>query len=294
MAIRIVLLLAIAGAFGRAGEHRLTGNFRIDLLAARTDSVSMLSVSVIDDARYQSPLMNGLYSLAVPGAGQWAAERYTKSLLFFGAEVALIAYAMINDDRGDKKTAEFQQYAEAHWSPLRYARWIERHGVADYGPNLPQAMDYAKVSAFDFSQINAWERGDYGAHKEGFSHTLPEFRSQQYYELIGKYHQFKFGWDTYPDVNNDGIPDSDGGVTDNMIPQQLKDYAEERGKANDYYYAASFAVSVLVINHVASAVDAFLSTKNFNKQFSASLRIVPDDTPEGKRLRSAVSLSVGF
>ncbi|MFA5832643.1 MAG: hypothetical protein WDA22_04105 [Bacteroidota bacterium] len=271
------------------GEKRITGNFQWDLVQVHQDTVSSSVSVLVQSPQKQEPFLNGLYSLALPGVGQFQTEHYTKAAIFISAEVALVVYALVNNSLGNTKTTEFQAYAEQHWSPERYAKWINTYGVSEYGPAA--SIDLNRVRQYDFSEINDWERG---VHKLGFSHSLPKFREQQYYELIGKYHQFKYGWDKYPDLNLDGIPDSDGGRYDDFIPQQLKDYAVERGKANDYYYAASFAVSVLVINHVLSAIDAIISTKSYNSTLSASLNMKPVDGVEGKRLLSQLTIKIGL
>jgi len=51
-------------------------------------------------------------------------------------------------------------------------------------------------------------------HNIGFSHELPTYNTQQYYELIGKYSQFKYGWDTY--VAKDGTRYGDDGYDLNV------------------------------------------------------------------------------
>lgn len=290
--ISVVVILFSMNAL--CGEHTLSGNIRLDILSLNTykENTNRIFFQQEQVKEKQNGFMNGLYSLVLPGAGQFRSERYTKAAIFLGVEIALATFAIISNNRGDKKTDEFQQYAEQHWSALRYAKWINVYGTADYGPAA--TIDLNRVAQNDFSEINAWERSFHNVRNIGFSHTLPEYQAQQYYELIGKYHQFKFGWSSYPDLNNDGIPDSDGGNYDDFIPQQLKDYAVERGKANDYYYAASFAVSVLVVNHVLSGLDALFSTADYNRDISASLQLTPVDGLEGKRLLSEVRLSIGF
>ncbi|MEW5798997.1 MAG: hypothetical protein AB1728_08300 [Bacteroidota bacterium] len=289
-------ILLLVFAFAYSGEKKITGNIEWDLKNVAQDSVVQQSVVPVYNEQHQNPFYNSLFSLVIPGTGQYHSERYTKAAIFFGAEVALIAYAFISENSGDKKTEEFQKYAEAHWSAERYARWIEAHGKADYGPTSVTftESDFAAIrNNHDFSKINEWEQG---MHSEGFSHQLPRFREQQYYELIGKYRQFKFGWDQYPDANNDGIPDSDGKQYDNLFTadDQITSYAAERARANDYYYAASFAASAIVINHVLSALDAYVSTKSFNNEVSATLGLKPVDSYEGKRLLSELRIRVGF
>jgi hypothetical protein len=292
----VIIALFVFSASVIAGEPTATRSFGRDLQSMSFDTVTAQATVLVVQPEHQDKFMNGLFSLAVPGAGQYRTERYTKAAIFFGAEVALIAYAVISNANGDTKTEEFQKYAEAHWSAERYALWIMNHG-ADYQDltktNSPGnvTLDLNKVRQNDFSEINAWESAP---HSGGFSHSLPAFRHQQYYELIGKYYQFKFGWDTYP--NAGGIPASDGGDYFNNFAaeKQVKNYAAERGKANDYYYAASFAFSALLINHALSAVDAFFSTASYNNEVTAEMRVVPVDGVEGKRLLSQVKISVGL
>ena len=289
-----ILAWSIASVF--AGEKTITGNIEWDLKNIAQDTVVQQGVVPGYNEQHQNPFYNSLFSLVIPGTGQYHSERYTKAAIFLGAEVALIAYAFISENNGDKKTEEFQKYAEAHWSAERYARWIEAYGKADYGPTSITftESDFAAIrNNHDYSKINAWEQG---SHSEGFSHQLPRYKEQQYYELIGKYHQFKFGWDQYPDTDNNGIPDSDNKQYDNYFSAeaQVNAYAAERAKANDYYYAASFAASVIVINHVLSALDAYVSTKSFNNEVSATLGLKPVDSYEGKRLLSELKISIGF
>ncbi len=288
----VVLFICVVNVL-LSGEKTFTGNFRVDLMTSDQDSVAQTELVVTNNSLRQNPFMYGLYSLAIPGAGQLRTENYTKAAIFFSAEVALIVYAIVSNNNGDKKTNEFQAYAEAHWSAERYAKWIVTYGGADYNPTDVSRIDITAVkNNNDFSKINEWESG---LHKIGFSHQLPVYQSQQYYELIGKYHQFKFGWDTYQ-VDINGVPVSDNGQYDNLLSseKQFKDYAVERGKANDYYYAASFAASALVINHVLSAVDAFFSTNSYNKEISATFQVTPVDGIEGKRLLSEVRVQIPF
>lgn len=286
-----VLILSVAASV-YAGEKTLSGNLQWDLSGVERDTILSNEFNFARHPNMKNPFYSGLFSLAIPGAGQYHSERYTKAAIFLAAEVALIAYVVINNNNGDKKTEEFQAYAEAHWSARRYALWIRSSGVTDYGPNSPTITDdnLNRIDAYDFSKINEWERGQ---HKIGFSHQLPPYGEQQYYELIGKYHQFKYGWDTYP-RDAQGIPISDGGRYDDMIPQQMIDYSKERGRANDYYHAAGFAASAIVINHVVSALDAYLSTKNYNKEISSSMGLKMEEIGGRKELVSELRLQVNF
>ena len=276
------------------GEKKLTGNLRLDLLAVSGDTVVNTSSYQIstEPVDIKNPFYGGLYSLVLPGAGQYEASRYTKAAIFFAVEAALVTYALVQQHNGNTKTQEFEKYADAHWSAVRYAEWINTYGVADYGPNITfTPQDLIAVQNSDFSKINSWEAGE---HKLGFTHLLPKYGEQQYYELIGKYNQYKFGWDTYIDANNDGIPDSDNGRYDELIPVQMQNYAKERGKANDYYYAAGFAVGMIVINHVVSALDGYISTRSYNNEISSSVGMNIKEIGGEQKLFSELNLAVHF
>ena len=288
-AIIVILFVPILAC---AGTRDLTGNARVDLLSISVlDTVPQLQTLMarneVDPGKLKSPALGGALSLLVPGAGEYYSERYVKAGIFFVVEVAAVTAAIVYNSKGDNKTAEFQSFAEAHWSAVRYAKWINAFAAADYttGPKTP--IVESRVAAHDFSGINDWESGSHqskiDANIQGFSHQLPNFGDQQYYELIGKYNQYKFGWDTYPDANGDGIPDSDGGHYNDLIPQEMKDYAVERGKANDYYYAAEVATALIVANHVISALDGIWSTASYNKAVTSEVGLRFQDIGGGEK-----------
>jgi hypothetical protein len=107
----------------------------------------------------------------------------------------------------------------------------------------------------NWNELNRLE-SDLGSY---YSHHLPYFGEQQYYELIGKYPQFAVGWEEFGDNVNKPYTYGD------PLPQQFLDYSVMRGEANDYYKIATTAVSVIVINHILSVVDAVWSVSRYNK-----------------------------
>jgi hypothetical protein len=241
-------------------------------------------------------LLGGVFSLAVPGAGGIYSERYVKGAIFLGVEIAAIATYLTFEGKADDKTAEFEKYADAHWSAVRYALWLNNYAakyradgknasiVIDANTSLPS---WERVS---LEEINAFERGQFS---EGFSHTLPAHGEQQYYELIGKYNQFKFGWSTYP-VDGQGIPLNDKSYNED-IPQEMIDYAVERGKANRFYYNAGIATSILIINHVLSALDGAWSVSRYNKEISTEVRVkVEEPAPVSFVPQATATLTLRF
>jgi hypothetical protein len=278
--MKALLVLLFVPVIALAGKNALTGNVRLDLLSvAQQDSVPQ-SKSIMEHAAHsnlKSPLMGGMLSLLVPGAGEYYSERYVKSGIFFALEVAAVTTAFVYNSKGNKKTDEFQNYADQHWSAVDYALWIIKNGAHYNTAGTPAPnIDIDKVKTNDFSQINAWESA---SHTTGFSHQLPPYGDQQYYELIGKYSQFKYGWDTY---QFNGAHDGDDGYDVNYIPQEVKDYAANRGKANDYYYMAEIATALIVANHVLSALDGVWSSANYNKEITSEMGLRLQDLGGGE------------
>jgi hypothetical protein len=94
-----------------------------------------------------------------------------------------------------------------------------------------------------------------------YSHILPHYNSQQYYELIGKYPQFNEGWDDAAPSFSYGDP----------LSAKLLYYSGERGKANTYYTTASTYIAIAMVNHVVSVVDAVLTAGSYNRGLHASV-----------------------
>ena len=121
-----------------------------------------------------------------------------------------------------------------------------------------------------------------------FSHKLPFFGEQQYYELVGKYFQFAPGWSDYSYIlNEDGNPtwiDPDGNFLLSIDPEMTAGdgskpnvtdtffrYAEDHGEANDYLRRASRVSMLFVLNHLIAAVDAAVFAKIHNNRIQTSV-----------------------
>lgn len=253
----------------------LTGNLRVDLLGAAdmTGGPAPAMQEGPDGASSRkSPWLAAGLSLAVPGAGELYAESYWKAAAFFAVEVAAWAVAYSQDKKGDRQTDSYQGYAHEHWKTYRYARWTVDH-ASDIHPGFGSTAEYEAMflggEQVDWAILNQLER-DLG---EWYSHSLPPFGDQQYYELIGKYQQFYQGWDdadpvltTYPQIT----ARLESGTT------RFTYYAGERGKANDFYSTASTAVTIAVINHILSALDAAWTAGSYNGMHaSVGMQAVP-------------------
>jgi hypothetical protein len=304
---KILVVLAVAGALmhaeSRGGESTvirrettaadvvLTGDLRSDLFAG---SMVFAPSANLQDAMqprdHKSPWLAAGMSLVVPGAGEFYAESYWKAAAFFVVEVAAWSVAYTYDKKGDRQTDMFEGYAREHWSPLKYAQWTynnagEINGSVGLAPYQAIAT-WQTDGEVNWDLLNQLER-ELGSW---YSHSLPRFGEQQYYELIGKYQQFYQGWDdadptltTYEEVT---ARLHAGGTNFTW-------YSGERGKANDFYNTASTAITVAVVNHILSALDAAWSAGSYN---SVHASVGMQSLPVGGRTVHVpvVNLSYGF
>jgi len=242
-------------------NYKLTGNLLADSKIVLNNYEELSAVFALDDLPdKKSPVLAGVMSAVLPGSGELYVGEYLKAAIFFAVEAALITVAVINNNEGDKLTAEFETFADEHWSVVDYANILMLH------PGIPEDCNIENLINPDenlppWERIEDWDELNHCEEEE--THDLPNYGEQQYYELIGKYPQYSSGWDTF-DSDNDEFYD---------VPQILKDYAVMRGNANDAYNVASKAVIGLYINHLLSAVDAVWSATTYNNKLAIKMRV---------------------
>lgn len=261
-------------------EKTLSGNLQVDsrfLFSQNQTKEQMLSFSAkkfqSSETGKKSPLLGGLFSIVVPGAGEFYSESYLKAGIFFVVEAAVVTAAIIYNNKGNKKTDEFQNYADQYWSVVKYANWMITNkdllGLTDVDPEKmrndiiistdPNLPPWRQV---DFGELNSYE-SQVGANGFGFTHQLPVHGEQQYYELIGKYHQYSPGWAQFSPTDSDP----------HNVPDQMKSYSIMRGDANSYYNTAETAVIGIYLNHFLSALDGVWSAIRFNNEIAFNARV---------------------
>ncbi len=178
----------------------------------------------IDSGNSQkSPITAVILSGIIPGLGQWYAGDKIKALGFATTEAALWFGRSRFIDKGDEIKQEFRTYADQFWSDSDYFNWAGTVDISKY------------------------------------SHVLPDTKTQQYYEMIGKYNQFVAGW-----------PDSEGNPDQSEM--RLR-YMAQHHESNKNYKNADKLVQILVLNRVISAFDAAFSIHRNNKQLRAKFRV---------------------
>ncbi len=259
----------------------VTGNIQVDLFGKKELGVLLFDQDQTNgaaDFSRKSPWLAAGLSAVLPGAGEFYAENYWKAALFLAIDVAAWTIAYTSDKKGDDQTVFFQGIANEKWNVVRYAQYsldnfltlaevptnrrdaIRTGLIVNPSAALPsQRVNWALMNEFE-RYISSSQAGKY------YSHQLPPYGDQQYFELIGKYPQFNPGWFDAPanwvyDVNEDNVSPT------------FKSYATERGKANDYYSRATSFVTIAIVNHVLSALDAAWTASNYNKSIHASMRM---------------------
>ncbi len=299
----LTLLVPLAAFAGEkpaaAAAVHLTGNRQVDFfgsaepaLALKDRPVSLQELSESPDGTEKSPWLAGAMSLAIPGAGEVYTKNYIKGAAFFAVEAASWIIHFSYDKKGDNQTALFKAYADEHYSVDRYANWTLAH-LSALNPLIPHsATEYHDAiyvydpdpsqpcpppfDCINWAELNAMERDIAAGGSNGYTHSLPYYGEQQYYELIGKYEQFSRGWD-----DSDPSSPVENNVPIRSTSARMFQYAEMRAQANNYYDVASTFVSVAVINHILSAADAFWSATRYNKALHAELRMKMQRTPYG-------------
>ncbi|MBK8945675.1 MAG: hypothetical protein IPM32_10465 [Ignavibacteriae bacterium] len=212
----------------------------------------------------KTPILAGLISFAIPGAGQFYSESYLKAGIFAAVEVSAIVFAVIYNGKGNDQTEFFENYANQNWSAYRYANWTIHNASTinpDVDPNNYNVID--QNNNVNWNELNRLE-GDIGNY---YSHRLAPFGDQQYYEMIGKYSQFNVGWVQFGDDPTKSY------VYGDPLVEQFDYYSTERGKANDFYTISKWAVVAVVSNHFISALDAAWTANSYNKKFNLNVSV---------------------
>lgn len=247
------------------------GNFNKDLSSSLETNLYS-----IENSKEKSPVLAAILSAAIPGAGEIYAGNYLKGAIFLGVEAGIWTLNIINNNKGDNQTEVYQNYANEHWDVYKYAAWLKSNNFSgSEGIDLNSDKETLRL------QVNLVE-------SQNFSHTLPNYGAQQYYEVIGKYQNFVTGWSSANAslINND--PNSSNYYFNVRLPQVL-DYMQSRQDANDYYQFADRMISVAILNRVLSVADAIWTVSVFNSDLEVRTSARLKNTYSFKEGRNVMS-----
>lgn len=205
-------------------------------------------------------------SALVPGAGEFYTKSYWRAALFAALEIGFWTANIIYDNKGDKEDERMRAFGDEHWNELKYwskvyAKAFEK-GIWE-GDQLSDDDDYDDYTAENIEILRQKES------EVGYTHTLPRTKTQQYYEMIYKYlHQFGVGWDDTPSFT---YYDDHANIT--TTTPNINEYRDMRNLSNDYYEVATTMVSLVLANHLLSAIDAAIAAKQHNKKYHYSLHV---------------------
>lgn len=235
-----------------------------------------------------------VFSLLIPGAGQFYADRSAITTYIFPLlEIGLLGGILYYNSKGASKTDEYESYANKEIVTL------EIGGYLYTGPRYNR--EYQNITQNALSGFNSSE--SYTYRPDFF--RLEDTNSQHFYEDIGKYNKYIFGWaDWYHtfaadsdgsfllnDINywdiTDGLPneiqwqgnyvisDYVAGSTNNqsispnspMASPMRRQYIKMRQDAEvEYSIARAFGFG-LALNHLISGLDALRVTNKRNRYY---------------------------
>ncbi len=234
----------------------------------------------------ESPGYAFLASAVIPGLGQAANRQWWKTALFVTAEATLLGIYIHRENRGRDGERYYEKFGNEHWSVVKYARYIaeihepNRHDydfydlLTEHGQEVYEQNDGVVEPSFDIGvdwpiiDIDALrdaERNSLHSNGNAFSHDLPDYGSQQYYELMSKYYQFSPGWSDW----NSNIHDPES----NVASEHFLYHAQIGFDFNNDLGVARNMLTALVVNHFVAAFDAYFTQKlrSARMQPSASL-----------------------
>lgn len=233
-----------------------------------------------------------LGSALIPGLGQAANKKWIRAAAYFAADIIFVTVHIHNFNRAKELERRYKKFANENWSVVTYAQWlIEYHNqnnISNVYINELENQVEGETPAYnpetDWNVVdiellrNVEEHTPYispDGSGNTFSHEMPDYGSQQYYELISKYYQYGPGWNDFG-VNRNGDPlDSlyqlswDG----RSMPPNFIRGAGLSERFNDKYRLAGNMVSLLLLNHLVSAFDAFATVKLKNHRLEADTNL---------------------
>lgn len=242
----------------------------------------------------EQPGLALLSSGILPGSGQLANKNWIRGGLYAALEVAAIYMIVEFDNRGDRGQRRYENYADQNWSVTQYAKWLVdyhdvnglenseleslRAMVEDLEPTFDTDIDWNNI---DINIVRDVERQTRfvtpdNLSNSNFSHILPGYGSQQYYELISKYYQFQAGWQDYYSFHETKstspyLISRNGSNASDMF---FKGASLADDFNNDFRTSKNFRM-VLIANHILSAFDSFFTYTLKQNRIQATTSMAP-------------------
>jgi hypothetical protein len=222
-------------------------------------------------------------SALIPGAGQAANGKWVRAGVYFATEVVGLIYHLDRNAKAREQEKAYEQFTHNNWSVVAYAEWLVNYSQLHSLDNDWQSLE-AEILGDDPNWENTredWNQVPISTLRNvenqtpfifqdrigsNFSHELPDYGSQQYYELISKYYQYQPGWrDWYTEITsaqNQNISMYRYFWNGEDEPFDL--FYEGRNRAQEFnqnYRVAGNILKLLVVNHIVSAFDALFTVQ---------------------------------
>ncbi len=223
---------------------------------------------IVVNYRKKSAALAMACSALIPGSGSiYANYRSWTGYVFPILEIALwVGYIHFQKEGLDKEDA-YEDYADLHYDRELY--YEARDNMMDVIGEDAEVQDIYDETHF----------------------RLDETNTQHFYEDIGKYNKYVFGWTdwhnkygyqgnyswawdtsaddpnhkwignypTNPDYNDETDPSRDSALRD--------EYIDMRQEAEDYYTKADYCTWGIMLNHLVAIIDAYRVTKSYNVEY---------------------------
>ena len=276
----LLIIFAMTGYLGANDLNNLNSRFQpavtTNFFFLDQDSLpAALEIVKQEDSLVVYPARPMLYSLILPGVGQW----YNKSPawkigLFAGIEAASIFSRLQWRKKAEDIRLKYEIFADDNWD---LETWVSNTLNTPLGNYADVHINGTHKIILVLSGSLAEQYGNYVSSDslENNAHwvytgEVNVLRDRDFYENIGKYDQFVGGWtDCYGPENNQlwfEVEKDVGDSTEIIISTLNKeDYVGQRARSNVYLNMAKYAVSAVMFNHVISALEAVWSTQIRNR-----------------------------
>lgn len=246
----------LASVFNREKDFKIAGeNNSEEILRLRGDRIISHRIMPADGSsapyrvsgdKKKNMAISIIASAVFPGLGEMYMYTRSGKKSVLARAIGLIAVETYlwygyfdNHDRGKDFKRRYEEYGDAHWSEERF---LENHPIC-----------------YDNGGCETWEEYNYfGSSNETYSspnwfyfyYTAKEVDREEYYENMGKYDAFLYGWD---DWNGEYL--HLGGEPNYWTPHRTY-YWDLRQESNKYLLRADYHIMGMIANRVISMVHA--------------------------------------
>jgi hypothetical protein len=152
------------------------------------------------------------------------------------ADAGLWAGVKNQNDKGNDKEDEFEAFADQHWSQDHWELFLQDGSVHDYFPDVPVGASPENVPLYVSKEQDA----------------------REWYENLGKWDVFAWGWEEY--WQDDWNPENNslGGTLGHPVfnTPLRQQYVDMRGESNDAFRNRDRFLTAALLLRVASMLES--------------------------------------